>query len=131
MAAINCMAEVTGRALLAKDLLAITPLPDMDLSVVLERVRCERHLFSKRSRQRLAKAEREYRKLWQKFKVANQFDYDDVEAMLRPSSSDVDDIWHAHILHTRKYAEDCGSYFGYFLHHTPTQAVAGTECRNS
>ena len=34
-------------------------------------------------------------------------------------SEDVDEFWHAHILHTRKYAEDCREIFGAFLHHNP------------
>lgn len=34
-------------------------------------------------------------------------------------SRDVDEFWHAHILHTRKYAEDCGRVFGTYLHHDP------------
>lgn len=32
---------------------------------------------------------------------------------------DVDEVWHAHILHTRRYAEDCDRMFGAFLHHDP------------
>jgi hypothetical protein len=32
---------------------------------------------------------------------------------------DVDEFWHAHILHTVKYAEDCEHVFGCFLHHRP------------
>lgn len=32
----------------------------------------------------------------------------------------VDEIWHAHILDTKKYAKDCNEIFGFFLHHTPT-----------
>ena len=31
----------------------------------------------------------------------------------------VDDVWHVHILDTRKYAADCDALFGYFLHHSP------------
>lgn len=31
----------------------------------------------------------------------------------------VDKFWHAHILDTLKYAEDCDNTFGYFLHHVP------------
>jgi hypothetical protein len=33
--------------------------------------------------------------------------------------SDVDVFWHYHILDTMKYAADCDSTFGYFLHHFP------------
>lgn len=33
--------------------------------------------------------------------------------------TNVDKFWHAHILDTMKYAEDCEHVFGYFLHHFP------------
>ncbi len=39
----------------------------------------------------------------------------------------VDDFWHLHILDTRKYAEDCQTYFGYFLHHFPYFGMRGEE----
>jgi Glycine-rich domain-containing protein-like len=32
---------------------------------------------------------------------------------------DVDTFWHYHILDTIKYARDCETVFGYFLHHFP------------
>ena len=34
-------------------------------------------------------------------------------------SEDVDEFWHTHILQTVKYAEDCQTTFGKFLHHSP------------
>ena len=34
-------------------------------------------------------------------------------------SEDVDEFWHAHILHTKKYMEDCEKVFGAYLHHNP------------
>jgi hypothetical protein len=42
---------------------------------------------------------------------------DDAEDILL--SKDVDELWHAHILHTKKYADDCQKVFGHFLHHDP------------
>jgi hypothetical protein len=42
---------------------------------------------------------------------------DDAEDILL--SEDVDEFWHTHILQTMKYAEDCQSVFGNFLHHEP------------
>lgn len=30
-----------------------------------------------------------------------------------------DEVWHAHVMHTRQYAADCELLFGEFLHHTP------------
>lgn len=32
----------------------------------------------------------------------------------------IDEFWHAHILDTRKYAEDCQMAFGRFIHHRPS-----------
>jgi hypothetical protein len=34
-------------------------------------------------------------------------------------STDVDEVWHAHILFTRKYAADCEALCGCFIHHQP------------
>jgi hypothetical protein len=34
-------------------------------------------------------------------------------------SMDVDKFWHAHILDTQRYVQDCERIFGYFLHHYP------------
>ncbi|HET7201289.1 MAG TPA: hypothetical protein VFI80_10810, partial [Burkholderiales bacterium] len=34
-------------------------------------------------------------------------------------AEDVDEFWHTHILQTMKYARDCQSMFGNFLHHEP------------
>lgn len=35
-------------------------------------------------------------------------------------SSDVDSVWHGHILCTRQYATDCKNIFGRYRHHFPT-----------
>ena len=32
----------------------------------------------------------------------------------------MDKVWHMHILDTRRYAEDCKTMFGRFLHHNPS-----------
>ena len=42
--------------------------------------------------------------------------YPDAEAS---PTVDVDIFWHYHILDTMKYARDCETVFGYFLHHYP------------
>jgi hypothetical protein len=34
-------------------------------------------------------------------------------------SKDVDEFWHAHILQTIKYTDDCDRVFGMYLHHNP------------
>jgi hypothetical protein len=39
----------------------------------------------------------------------------------------VDTFWHQHILDTEKYAEDCESIFGYFLHHYPYFGMNGDQ----
>lgn len=39
----------------------------------------------------------------------------------------VDNVWHQHILDTRKYAEDSQELFGRFLHHFPYFGLRGEE----
>jgi hypothetical protein len=36
-----------------------------------------------------------------------------------PWSHDLDDFWHQHILDTAKYAQDCNTLMGGFIHHNP------------
>lgn len=40
-----------------------------------------------------------------------------------------DEFWHAHILDTRKYAEDCQAMFGRLLNHFPYFGLRGPEDR--
>ncbi|MCW7541503.1 glycine-rich domain-containing protein-like, partial [Aquabacterium sp. A7-Y] len=40
---------------------------------------------------------------------------------------DIDDFWHAHILDTRKYADDCMRVFGEFVHHYPYLGLGENE----
>lgn len=40
-------------------------------------------------------------------------------------SREVDEVWHNHILDTRKYADDCAAVFGFFLHHFPYLGMRG------
>jgi hypothetical protein len=40
------------------------------------------------------------------------------EASLAPSKL-IDTVWHAHILNTEQYHEDCNTLFGKYLHHVP------------
>jgi len=42
-------------------------------------------------------------------------------------SKEIDKFWHAHILDTMKYAEDCQQVFGYFLHHFPYFGLRGAD----
>lgn len=41
---------------------------------------------------------------------------------IMPISEDMDHVWHAHILHTTQYEEDCQMLFGEFLHHEPADS---------
>ena len=36
-----------------------------------------------------------------------------------PPSKEIDEVWHAHVLHTEDYIEFCNKAFGYYLHHHP------------
>ena len=38
-------------------------------------------------------------------------------------TQEIDQVWHCHILHTRKYREDCQMLFGYFIDHEPNLKV--------
>jgi hypothetical protein len=54
---------------------------------------------------------RDYRKFW--------FLCHKYPKMTLVPTKGIDRVWHAHILDTKKYAEDCQVVFGYFLHHFP------------
>jgi len=38
-------------------------------------------------------------------------------------TQEIDHVWHCHILHTRKYRQDCEMLFGYFIDHEPASEV--------
>jgi hypothetical protein len=38
-------------------------------------------------------------------------------------AADVDEAWHAHILNTRRYADDCMAVAGRFMHHEPAREI--------
>lgn len=38
-------------------------------------------------------------------------------------SVEMDIFWHNHILHSRKYFEDCNNFFGCYLHHHPEISI--------
>ena len=46
---------------------------------------------------------------------------------LLPPSNDIDEVWHAHILHTEDYTTFCLKVFGYFLHHHPHLKQEGIQ----
>ena len=39
----------------------------------------------------------------------------------------IDDFWHAHILDTHAYAQDCDYLFGRYLHHFPYFGMRGPD----
>ena len=42
----------------------------------------------------------------------------------------VDDLWHEFILHTQAYRQWCNDALGFFLHHTPAEALGGKAKHN-
>lgn len=38
--------------------------------------------------------------------------------------SDIDDMWHTFILHTKDYMDFCHNYFGHFIHHLPLDEIS-------
>lgn len=42
-------------------------------------------------------------------------------------TEDIDEVWHAHILHTTEYFRDCKAIFGYYIHHNPFNEVGNKE----
>ncbi len=48
------------------------------------------------------------------------------QAELVPSKL-MDEMWHAHILDTRRYIRDCQLLFGQYLHHFPYLGIGGQE----
>lgn len=56
-----------------------------------------------------------------------------LECALRPDQEhtptpDIDVMWHAHILDTRKYLRDCEEVLGFFLHHVPAYRMQAQDC---
>jgi hypothetical protein len=58
--------------------------------------------------------------LWIVLKYKNQFPF-------IPPSKEIDYIWHAHILDTKKYHQDCIDIFGTYLHHDPYFGLNGLQ----
>ena len=42
-------------------------------------------------------------------------------------SADIDEVWHTHMLFTKKYHSDCERLFEHFLHHSPEKATLTTS----
>jgi hypothetical protein len=71
------------------------------------------------SRAKAEAVDREYRRFL-------QLNLDHPRVPIVPTK-DVDKFWHFHILDTMKYAEDCTSVFGRFLHHFPYFGLRGED----
>lgn len=46
-------------------------------------------------------------------------------------TKEIDDMWHANILDTRKYHADCQKVFGFYFHHFPYFGLRGEEDKAS
>lgn len=40
---------------------------------------------------------------------------------------EIDEVWHAHILHTKQYTNDCMEIFGNYIHHAPASPTGEDE----
>jgi hypothetical protein len=90
---------------------------ELDLSLIIKRL--QKKLEWDVSRTNLAACE--YRQFLQQL-------LDTPDSLHYPLSVDMDEVWHMHILFTKKYDDDCRTIFGYFLHHTPSVEVEGMCC---
>lgn len=79
----------------------------MDLTRIIEKVAKQ----EKWSKTEASASEKEYRRFLELHKT--------VPALNLVLPPNVDKIWHAHILFTRQYLDDCGKLFGHVLHHEP------------
>lgn len=81
---------------------------DVDLSDVIDRLI---HVDGWKKKYAI-EACKDYRKfLFLKLKYGKHYEL--------PPSDEIDDVWHAHILHTEDYMNFCNEVFGYYLHHHP------------
>ncbi len=46
-------------------------------------------------------------------------------------TQEIDVVWHCHILHTRKYRQDCQMLFGHFIEHEPDRELWGIANQSS
>lgn len=96
------------------------------LTEMSERMIREADLATGRGRGLLEKARAEsYVKDYQRFLVLCVLHPGEVICPL----DGADDLWHAHILDTRRYHDDCQAIFGRYLHHMPASTCgrAGTS----
>lgn len=87
-------------------------LPTFDLSYVVEQL-SRRPEFATWTPERFSNAILDYQRY---LALCKHF----AGQTLAPSQ-DADEIWHRHILNSRRYASDCDGYFGHYLHHEPSE----------
>lgn len=98
--------------------LAYAPIAALDLSSIRTRL-MHPHAGLGWSETRTRAAERDYRQFLLLAKTT--------PAAEASPTADVDAFWHFHILDTVKYARDCSTVFGYFLHHKPDPDPDGAD----
>jgi hypothetical protein len=96
------------------ELMAARKLIDaVDLNPTIHRLMTVHHWKKKQA----LEAVKQYRNyLFLRKKYDHQY-VSDIYAL--PPSYDIDEVWHAHILHTEDYYDFCKQAFGHFLHHHP------------
>jgi len=85
----------------------------LDLNVVIDDLIAIKQL-NEDSRNLTAKV----KKLSEQYKAFLYLNLKYPEEVLVPFP-ELDEFWHCHILHTKKYLDDCNAVFGYYLHHQP------------
>lgn len=101
---------------------AIDYINNMDMSKIEEKLQKKDPLVSVEwSEQEVCQAIRYYKN----FLILN-VKYGDQKKII-PPSLEMDEIWHHHILDTRKYITDCNNIFGYYFHHYPYFGTRGED----
>lgn len=100
------------RRMLDADTLAVNDSPmdiidNLDLECVKEKLQAQ-HSWSK---ERCEVAEKDYRRF---LKLALLERGKEISPL-----GDIDEMWHTHILFTKKYHRDCDQIFGRYMHHNP------------
>ena len=96
----------------------------LDLSVDCLDLRRLRHKYTESSEAEMSGAQWDAAELeYRRFLTLKRF----YPAVALVPSKQVDTIWHAHILDTRAYREDCHRVFGRFIDHYPYFGIYGAD----